>query len=454
MKLRLLVLLIFLSTPLCLFGAEPEFYFLRINPKIWKEMKNQSFLEGKVSPKILESLDEIYAKNPTTYEFLFDKKNNAVKAFIQCTFDTYTIIGDELIKDYKLNNRGYTCGSYFFTQNGVTYLVGGSGFWHYHTDLIRFEKEKGSWEYTKTENQPIDFFPFGTFKNEKGIFLLFGQYRNPRISKTEDESRGFFLDLEKKSWQPIAIETNGFDLNKIAHEGPNENQLFDAQDYALNVTTSLEAELGWNIWVIFDKKTGKIYLHEGINSADIFNAFRIETIGNKIFYSIYDKSSEIPVKDFEIDLNTIKLKSKEVGEIKFIEAPVEKEIFTIPTFLAWLGIPILIAIGILIGIYLKNNTQLSKNNGSQEESNEEEGEAEYEQILNKLVAHNGERLTTETFDVLLGIHQISNFDSKRIKRARLIKAINKQYVEKKGFQLITRIKNPEDKRFVYYQIRF
>lgn len=417
-------------------------------------MNKPSFLEGKVSSKILESLDEIYAKNPTTYEFIYDKKNNAVKAYIQCTFDTYTIIGDELIKDYKLNNRGYTCGSYFFMQNGVTYLLGGGGFWHYHTDLIRFESEKGSWEFTKTKNQPLDFFPFGTFKNDKGIFLLFGQYRNPRISKIEDESKGFFLDFEKKSWQPIAIETNGFDLNKIAHEAPNESQLFDAQDYALNITTSLEAELGWNIWVIFDKKTGKLYLHEGINSADIFNAFRVEIIGNKIFYSNFEESNEIPVKEIEIDLNTIKLNSKEVGEIKFLETTTEKEKFKIPTFLVWLGIPIFIVIGVFIGISIKKKTQLSKNNGSQEKSIENEEEAEYEQILNKLIVHNGEKLTTETFDTLLGIHQISNFDSKRIKRARLIKAINNQYVEKKGFQLITRIKNPEDKRFVFYQIRF
>lgn len=76
------------------------------------------------------------------------------------------------------------------------------------------------------------------------------------------------------------------------------------------------------------------------------------------------------------------------------------------------------------------------------------------EILQKLLAHDGEKLSTEAFDMLLGIHQISNFDSKRIKRSRLIKSINKQYLDKKGFPLITRIKNPEDKRFVFYKITF
>jgi hypothetical protein len=68
--------------------------------------------------------------------------------------------------------------------------------------------------------------------------------------------------------------------------------------------------------------------------------------------------------------------------------------------------------------------------------------------------HNGKKLSTEEFDRILGIHEIPNFDSKRIKRARLIKEINLKYEEKKGTALINRIKNPEDKRFVYYKISF
>lgn len=88
---------------------------------------------------------------------------------------------------------------------------------------------------------------------------------------------------------------------------------------------------------------------------------------------------------------------------------------------------------------------------------EKEGEDLEEEsgaILMQLLKHDGEKLSTEEFDTALGIHQIANFDSKRIKRSRLIKSLNKQYEEKKGFPLITRIKNPEDKRFVFYKITF
>ena len=85
---------------------------------------------------------------------------------------------------------------------------------------------------------------------------------------------------------------------------------------------------------------------------------------------------------------------------------------------------------------------------------EEDLEEESGAILLQLLTHDGDKLSTDEFDMALGIHQIANFDSKRIKRSRLIKALNKQYEEKKGFPLITRIKNPEDKRFVFYKINF
>lgn len=84
----------------------------------------------------------------------------------------------------------------------------------------------------------------------------------------------------------------------------------------------------------------------------------------------------------------------------------------------------------------------------------EDLEEENAEILQQLRLRNGEKLNTEEFDILLGIDQITNFDSQRIKRSRLIKALNKNYQEKNGFPLITRIKNPEDKRFVFYKITF
>ena len=107
-----------------------------------------------------------------------------------------------------------------------------------------------------------------------------------------------------------------------------------------------------------------------------------------------------------------------------------------------------------MGRQLQNKKKESPPASLEEEIEEEDLEVENAEILQRLLLHNGEKLNTEEFDILLGIDQITNFDSQRIKRSRLIKALNKNYQEKNGFPLITRIKNPEDKRFVFYKITF
>jgi len=74
-------------------------------------------------------------------------------------------------------------------------------------------------------------------------------------------------------------------------------------------------------------------------------------------------------------------------------------------------------------------------------------------FLNLLIPLSGQLLTTETLDQLLGIDGQANFDSRRMKRARLINDINEQYFKQVGKELIVRDKKPEDKRYVYYKIQ-
>ena len=70
-----------------------------------------------------------------------------------------------------------------------------------------------------------------------------------------------------------------------------------------------------------------------------------------------------------------------------------------------------------------------------------------------LLPFSGQLLTTETLDQLLGIDSQANFDSRRMKRARLINDINEKYFAQEGKELIVRDKKPEDKRYVYYKIQ-
>ena len=455
MKFKLLFFCLTLFFSLDSKAADPEFYRLKVTTKRWEYSERNSFLEGKVSKELLQQLDSIYQKYPSGYEFIYDPSSQALKVFVYCTFDFYSIENGKLIKEYQFANRGYTCGSYLFERNNSYHILGGRGLWNYHADLMLFDSLNGSWEFIQTKNQPLDYFPLGSYQTSKGIVTWLGEYNNPRISRLEDELNGFFFDFEKNSWQPIQIDIKEFDLGKIAHA--NETQLYETQDYAFSVTTSQIPSIGWYIWILVEKETGKLFFYEGNKNVEMFDTPFQEIIGNKFRYFDYSINSTTAGKEIEIDLDFIRSQSREIGQINLLDAPNATKNTSILTLLLWVGLPILILLSLWLGIQIqkrKNTAFQAPLDSDPETEVEQESEDESKEILEKLLAHDGEKLSTEAFDTLLGIHQITNFDSKRIKRSRLIKSLNKHYEEKKGFPLITRIKKPEDKRFVFYKINF
>lgn len=455
MKFKFLFLGLYLFFSLSTVAAEPEFYRFRASTKRWELAKKASFLEGRVSSRLLQQLDSIYQETPSGYDFIYDPKDQSLTIFVQCSFDYYTIIEGQLIKEYKYANRGYTCGSYFYKRNNSYHILSGRGLWNNHADLMEFDSLNGSWEFIQAAQQPLDYFPLGSYQTSKGIVNILGEYTNPRIPRLEKEANGFFLDLEKKSWQPIKIDIKEFDFAQIAHA--NESHLYETEDYAFSVTTSQLPNLGWYIWIIIEKETGKLFFYEGNKHTQMFNSPYYEYIGNKIHYFGYSNTNMVEGREAMIDLDIIRSQSREIGQIVLLDALEKTSKASLLSVLPWIGFPIVFLLALWLGIQIqkrKNTADQSSLNSDTETEGELESEEENAEILQQLLRHNGEKLSTELFDTVLGIHEIANFDSKRIKRSRLIKSINKQHEEKNGFPLITRIKSSEDKRFIFYKITF
>lgn len=434
-------------------AQQPEYYQLDFVGNKSGFIGKEYFLEGKISKKIILQLDSIYKKNPSAYEFSYNPKSQKLKVFVHCSFDFYSIVDGELIKDYKFSNRGYTCGSHLFEKNDSYHIISGRGLWNYHVDLMEFDSIPGSWEFTATTNQPLDYFPIGVYQNSKGIATIFGDYNNPRIPRLENELNGYFLDFEKKSWQPLRVDIKEFNLGQLAHD--NESRFYESQDYSLNITTTQLPRIGWYLWILFEKETGKIYRYEGTTNTEIFLSPYVEVIGNKVTYFDLDPNSVTEGTEVTLDLDEIRKKSREIGQVVLLDNQENTGITTLTTILPWIGVPLLFLLALWMGIQLQKrkykNHQVTL---PTDPELEQEPEDESHEILLKLKVHDGEKLNTEDFDSILGIHEITNFDSKRIKRSRLIKSLNKNYREKNGIELITRIKNPEDKRFVFYKISF
>jgi len=433
-------------------AADPEFYRLTVTTKRWEVAERSSFLEGRVSKEILNQLDSIYQKFPTGYDLNYDPSSQTLTVFIHCSFDFYSIQDGQLVKEYQFANRGYTCGSYFFEKNNAYYILGGRGLWNSHADLMEFDTLNGSWEFKQASYQPLDYYPLGAYQTSKGIMTWLGEYTNPRISRLEKEANGFFLDVEKKSWQPFKIEIEEFDLAEIAHA--NESQLYETEDYAFSVTRSQLPKLGWYIWIIIEKETGKLFIYEGNKHTEMYDSPFLEVIGNKFRYFEYTLNSTSEGKEKMIDLDLIRSQSREIGQLVLLDPKENKETTSFFSLALWIGFPAILLLGFWMGKQFQKKEKGENLPPLDPEKEGEDLEEENAEILQQLRLRNGEKLSTAEFDTALGIQEISNFDSQRIKRSRLIKALNKNYEEKNGFPLITRIKNPEDKRFVFYKITF
>ena len=452
MKFKLLFFSLILFFSLSTKAADPEFYWLRVTTKRWEVAERSSFLEGRVSKEILNQLDSIYQKFPTGYDLNYDPSSQTLTVFIHCSFDFYSIQDGQLVKEYQFANRGYTCGSYFFEKNNTYYILGGRGLWNSHADLMEFDTLNGSWEFKQVSYQPLDYYPLGAYQTSKGMMTWLGEYTNPRIPRLEKEANGFFLDMEKKSWQPFKINIEEFDFAEIAHA--NESYLYETEDYAFSVTRSQLPKLGWYIWIIIEKETGKLFFYEGNKHTEMYDSPFLEVIGNKFRYFEYTLNSTSEGKEKMIDLDLIRSQSREIGQLVLLDPTENTETASLFSLALWIGFPAILLLGFWMGRQLQNKKKGSTPTSLEDEIEEEDLEVENAEILQRLLLHNGEKLNTKEFDILLGIDQITNFDSQRIKRSRLIKALNKNYQEKNGFNLITRIKNPEDKRFVFYKITF
>ncbi|UJP63441.1 hypothetical protein [Mongoliitalea daihaiensis] len=401
---------------------------LRTATNDWKKSNKSSFLDGRVTASMLDSLDAIYAQKPSGYNFFLS--GNDLQVFVGCAFDLYKVTEQGLDSKYKLYNRGYTCGSYPFQRDSITYLIGGNGFWSAHMDLLWFDEFHGSWEFIKTKNQPLNYFTNGIFTNSQGIYTLFGSYFNPRRELSEPEYQGYFLDWESKEWKRVLIAIDGFD--NFALKNSSNIRYLETQDYLYFVLTNQdEPNLGWNI---IEKETGKVYFYEALKNEDVFLSPFNEIIGNQIFYQSPNGRAVM------LDLDRLKSQSKEVGKLTITDIQESRSFLTKDLAYSLVIVSLVLFIGF---------RQWKR---SEQESIIISKEDDMEVLIQKILKYAGEVLDTDTLDQLLGVDAVENIDSKRLKRSRMVNRVNDFYMGDKGKELIVRVKNPTDKRYVSYKI--
>jgi len=418
----LLVLILAWSSPV---SWATEYTWFRTSTEAWKKGGRPDFLEGKISALVLDSLDAIYRKAPQQYTFY--EKGEKIYIQVNCTFDLYEVQGDQLINQYQYNNKGYNCASHPFAREGTHYLFGGHGFWTSHLDLLAFDELHGSWELVTTKNQPRDLYTSLVYQNSEGLVALFGEYTNPRYGMEEKNTQGFFLDWDTREWKPVEFQIEGLDSKELATKWG----LFviQTQDYVFWTSTNGLKNISWNL---IEKETGTIFYFPNKN-IDMGIAPYLEIVGNVMTYP--SPSGDLKT----LDLDVIRQQAKEVGFVRLRSTKAQSSS-------PWIY-------GLFFGVIFLGGLWMKKVLSKKKEEGPEVPSSQKLEPIQLLLRYSGQLLTTEALDQLLGIDGQANFDSRRMKRARLINDINEQYLAQKGKELIVREKKAEDKRYVYYKIQ-
>jgi len=423
---------------------------LRINPNQVSDISDFEVFGSYFSEGMIKGLKDIQQDNKQGFQLLIEE--DGIYAFSSCYLDVYRWTGENWENFYQFDNKGYTCGSYPFFHKNMFHLLGGYGFWHNHTDLLHFEMEAGSWSLEKTTQQPKDYSSELAGISDKYAFLLLGIHHNPRLGiENEQEDGGFVLDLETFTWMRLEIG------NLISHESKQADYLIqgglglDTKRFiVLNGYLSKKQQSGL---VIFDKETLEFRFYNWDSPFDFFNfATWIFIEGNRIIFQD-DKQQVI-----DLDLEGFYEKSTFISKAEIV--PISMP-FTSSKF--WILLLIVSALfaglmGLLflfVKIYPVKSQFLSRfflRNQQIEKVDHSSKKEDFDPRWKGLLFHQGRVLTMEEFDRLLKIDSLSSEESKKVRRSRLIKDINRQSEDKLGYTLINRKRNPLDKRYLYYEI--
>ncbi len=427
---------------------------LRLNPEAIYQITNFEQLDPHFSQEMVFQLDSIPVGIDEEFQIL--KSDSGTYLFAGCRMELYRWEENSWKNLYQFQNVGYTCKSRLIIKEGNPFLLGGYGFWNSHTDLIEFDPRLGSWSLASVKEQPVNYNSRFLGVSEKSAFLLLGFHNNPRKDIHQlPENQGYILDFESNAWKHL-----GFDFN-LSLVDPNaayyifQEGVLDAQDFlAFNAFESSSQNKGL---LIFDKNE--------LN----FKFFPQELDYNPLTYSPYFMVDGNQVylqddKNFPItwDLNEFYSKAKFVGKASILPISV-KEVNRIKQDYVIISLVSISLIGLVLFPVFKKRIASSapvragqsqeKDHGQNESYSKSYSSAESSNLLEILDQNKGKRFTVEELDELFDIHQIPNPENKRVKRSRLIKEINTQAEEKRGYKMINRTRSPEDKRCLLYEIK-
>jgi hypothetical protein len=335
-----------------------------------------------------------------------------------------------------------------FWYNNHLYALGGYGFWVDHSKLIRFNWTTREWDLILTKGPSPGGSPLLSFKRHDSLFCIRSIFRGQGEEVSRIVSQMWVLDLHKLKWSNYSFDPNiGLESSDYRLSAENEN-------WFVGTTLPRSQEL------IVNKRTGKFYLNTsgpplmaipelGITGVNLVNNTKAMSyiLGDSLAILYEDSLSysraNLATFVFEycreenVDLNNLN------GSLIPDDDGMAQMSFVSERLVYWLGLLLLLFLYIIEKQFNRKDSKFQFNKGVFEQTPKPTLSPE-EEIALVIHKKGSQQYNQDELDILLNIQDF-DYDSRKLKRSRIITELNKNH---EG--LLDRKRDPSDKRkFIY-----
>lgn len=367
-----------------------QFIFYDHEKKIGRNELQSMYESGRLLQDSLKRL----GYTAETFEIL--EVGDDIYLTIDSRFDVFKWSDHRWINLYTGTFHGYNHNSQKLAFDGRLFSYRGYGYWRNHGELIEFLPKKGEWEIiSATKELP---FGFGVLKDS--LFII----------QSDD-----CYSVNLYSQQVNRIRCDGWNLDEIP-----SGHVFNFSDYTLIASTLINGEQ----YPLIDKYSNHVYT----STRNPFHHLRENASNSSLLY-ICGNQIDITLQ------NQIQFQHAVSEELQYYTLSDDTS-----AIINQIWIPIVIALVFMLYTFKRNSTRKWDNDQNSS-------------LFESLTALENKVLDSDTIDNVLGINSIVVNETRRHRRAALIKEINTVSKSKYGAPLIVRKKNPRDKRFYLYHIK-
>ena len=411
--------------------------------------------------RIIESVDSAFALRVSFKSGSFRKAAGTSGEWYSREDDMRMVIDSTGSSVGRSHNHGFNLGSYHFSWRNRYYALGGGGFWNNHSKLVEFVPSTGEWEFQPCPNAPV-------YVNNSASWLDVSQ---GRIVAMEIDNLGVIpdgcgtcrpvhsLDLANLSWNRLGM-TNP--LLEVMFAG-RKSRAVDLGEYFLFFSLHKAVIIRkMDLMAVMTDAFNLDIFTRSLASVDRSQGYLTQFSRGGHFFIQFTDDFGAPVTSV-LDWDVAEAFRKGVEEAFPFVVPMMEDVVessdSVET-LDKLWVPplmlLLILVAFTMGHWLSGrskNLKLGATSAGVQGNLSERARSAMSPMATAFLNCGKETLDTSEFNAFIGLDEDSSEESKRSRRAQIIRQVNQEYQLLHGQELITRQKDPIDRRRTTYIIR-